>query len=55
MGRGPGGLLRMYWTAADTDEEEEEGVLVMDDAGSAVGGSGEGVEEGWGRGGEEAG
>lgn len=46
----------MYRTAADTDQEEEEGVVVMDEADSAVGGvAGDGVEEGWGRGGEEAG
>lgn len=36
------------------DEEEEEGVSVMDEADSAVGGGGAGVEECWGRGGEEA-
>lgn len=28
----------MYRTAADTDQEEEEGVAVMDEADSAVGG-----------------
>lgn len=41
----------MYRTAADTDQEEEEGVAVMDEADSAVGGGrrggGGGLGEGW--------
>lgn len=48
----------MYRTAADVDQAEEEGVVVMDEADSAVWGggpAGDGVEEGWGRGGEDAG
>ena len=30
--------MSMYRTAGDTDQEEEEGVAVMDEADSAVGG-----------------
>lgn len=45
---GAGGLSRMYRTAADVDQAGEEGVVVMDEADSAVWGGGR-QETGWRR------